>query len=310
MREDVLRVLGVLKVASAEQVQELTRPHLSVRYPVPHGGRRTKAHRNACLDLTHRGLVVSEGVSRGRHKLWGLTAAGLEAAAQVLQRPVGEMGSIARGAATHGAAHAMDVNATVLALLQPRPEGPDLERLGRVERAVVEARPAGLGVLEAMSTEVGLPVTGTEARPGRGSVQADLVLAAPEHRLPLLCVEVDRSTMVPERVVDKIRRYQLFFERRDRQGQEWWRSRWWAPEGVGPVVALVLSGRSEKSVLTRAGVVMNLVGGLDTPFPVIGTTLARLGERGPWGETWWNAAGGSPQPLDRALGWPVAALDR
>ncbi|WP_406109926.1 replication-relaxation family protein [Streptomyces sp. NBC_01003] len=55
-----------------------------------------------------------------------------------------------------------------------------------------------------------------------GSVQADLVTIACQHQLPLMSVEVDRSTMVPERVVAKIRRYQQHVERRDRQGRLWW----------------------------------------------------------------------------------------
>ncbi len=79
--------------------------------------------------------------------------------------------------------------------------------------------------------------------------------------------------------MDKIPPRQLFLERRDKQGQGvWWRSRWYAPEGVGPVVALVPSGRSEKSVLARSRCRQRTwSGGCETPFPVIGTTLARLG---------------------------------
>ncbi|MFA3839053.1 replication-relaxation family protein [Streptomyces aureus] len=106
-----------------------------------------------------------------------------------------------------------------------------------------------------------------------GSVQADLVVIAYAYQLPLMFVEVDRSTMVPERVVAKIRRYQQqYFERRDKQGRLWWRSRWHLPEGQKPAVALVVSGRSESRFLNRAAVVMNLVDSLKRPFPVIGTT--------------------------------------
>ncbi|MCX5441248.1 replication-relaxation family protein [Streptomyces sp. NBC_00063] len=307
LREDILRVLGVLKVATAEQIQELTRPHLTYRHPAPSNrGSRTAAHRNAALDLARHGLVISEGRSRAGTKLYGLTSSGLEAAARALERPLAEMGSIARGAASHGAAHALDVNATVLGLLQPRPTQSAFDRLSPADQAVVDSRPQGLGSLEAMSTEVGLPVTGTDAEPGYGSVQADLVVSAYEDQLPLMFVEVDRSTMVPERVVAKIRRYQQYVERRDKQGRLWWRARWHPPEDQQPVVALVLSGRSESSVLNRAAVVMNLVDNLKPPFPVIGTTLNRLHERGPWGQTWWNAArGGSPQSLDQALDLPT-----
>ncbi|MFI7008900.1 replication-relaxation family protein [Streptomyces sp. NPDC050145] len=302
LREDVLRVLGVLKVATPGQIQELTRPHLTLRHPHPHQGRRTKAHRNAALDLASRGLTVSEGHSRDGHKLWGLTPAGLEAAAQVLDRPLAEMGSIARGAATHGAQHAMAVNATVHGLLQPRPEGRDLEQLGTVEQTCVEVGPEGLGSLMDMSTEVTLPVTGTWATPGRGAVQADLLVAAPEAAAPLLFVEVDRATMIPERVAQKVAGYQRFFERRDRQGELWWKARWETPEPVQPVVAFVLTGRSEENLIKRAAAILTLADQYRTPFPVIGTTLMRLTERGPHGETWWNARrGGSPAPLANVL---------
>ncbi|MFB7998979.1 replication-relaxation family protein [Streptomyces sp. NPDC056002] len=307
LREDILKVLGVLKVATAEQIQELTRPHLTYRHPASSNrGSRTAAHRNAALDLAHHGLVVSEGRSRAGTKLYGLTPSGLEAAARALERPLAEMGSIARGAASHGASHALDVNAAALGLLQPRPTQSAYDRLSPADQAMVDNRPHGLGSLEAMSTEVGLPVTGTDAEPGYGSVQADLVVSADaHHQRPLMFVEVDRSTMAPERVVAKIRRYQQYFERRDKQGRLWWRSRWHLPEGQQPAVALVLSGRSESTVLNRAAVVMNLVDNLKPPFPVIGTTLTRLHERGPWGQTWWNAArGGSPQPLNQALDLP------
>ncbi|MET9499494.1 hypothetical protein [Streptomyces sp. NPDC006552] len=64
LREDVLRVLGVLKVATGEQIQELTRPHLTYRHRRD-PGRRTKPHRNAALDLALHGLTVSEGATRG-----------------------------------------------------------------------------------------------------------------------------------------------------------------------------------------------------------------------------------------------------
>jgi hypothetical protein len=302
LREDILRVLGVLKVATPGQIQELTRPHLTLRHPDPHQGRRTKAHRNAALDLAGRGLTVSEGYTREGHKLWGLTPAGLEAAAQVLDRPLAEMGSIARGAATHGAQHAMTVNATVHGLLQPRPAGQDLDRLDPADQARAESRPQGLGSLLAMSTEVALPVTGTWGTPGRGAVQADLLVSAPDTGTPLLFVEVDRATMGPERVAQKVAAYQRFFERRDRQGELWWRTRWEAAEHVQPVVAFVLAGRSEENLIKRAAAILTLADQYRTAFPVIGTTLLRLTDRGPHGETWWNAhRGGSPAPLSDVM---------
>lgn len=89
-------------------------------------------------------------------KLCGLTSSVLEAAARALERPLGEMGSIARDAASHDAAHALDVNATAPGLLQPRPTQSGYDRLSPADQAVVDGRPHGVGTLEAMSTEVGL----------------------------------------------------------------------------------------------------------------------------------------------------------
>ncbi|MFI7008899.1 replication-relaxation family protein [Streptomyces sp. NPDC050145] len=304
LREDVLRVLGVLKVATADQIQELTRPHLTFRHPAPRNrGHRTAAHRNAALDLAHHGLVLSEGRSRDRTKLYGLTAGGLEAASRVLGRPMTEMGSIAHGAAVHGAAHMLDVNESVLVLLRPAPSKDAYDRLEPADQAVVDTRPRGIGALDTLTTEVDLPVTGTDARPGIGSVQADLVITVPEHRIPLMFVCVDRSTMVPERVVLKLRRYQQYFERKDRQGEQRWRNRWCVYEDQLPNVALVLTGRSDAALSNRARTILSLADGLDTLFPVICTTLPRLQEHGPWGETWWSTTSrDQPQPLDRVLG--------
>ncbi|MCX5443541.1 hypothetical protein OHO83_45225 [Streptomyces sp. NBC_00569] len=73
-------------------------------------------------------------------KLYGLTSSVLEAAARVLERLLGEMGSIARGAASHGAAHALDVNAAVLGLLQPRPTQNAYDCLSPADHAVVDSR--------------------------------------------------------------------------------------------------------------------------------------------------------------------------
>ncbi|WP_353479718.1 replication-relaxation family protein [Streptomyces sp. ALI-76-A] len=86
------------------------------------GHKDNKAVRNACLDLARHGLAVSEGNSREGHKLWGLTPLGLDAVTEVLGRPGGGMGGIARGAARSGAPHAMAVNETVIALTRTAPK--------------------------------------------------------------------------------------------------------------------------------------------------------------------------------------------
>lgn len=54
-QEDALRVLGVLKVATATQIQALVRPHLADNKPI----------RNALLDLALRDEAESEGSTAG-----------------------------------------------------------------------------------------------------------------------------------------------------------------------------------------------------------------------------------------------------
>lgn len=118
-RKDALRVLGVLKVATATQIMRLVRPHLS----------DNKTMRNALLDLVDMGEVVSEGNTAGpegrfgapdrtgepSQKLWSLTPSGLDAAGLLLGRGPEEMGGRARGVSRGGAPHAMAVNATITA---------------------------------------------------------------------------------------------------------------------------------------------------------------------------------------------------
>ncbi|WP_202238265.1 replication-relaxation family protein [Actinacidiphila reveromycinica] len=119
-RDDAITVLGVLKVATASQIMRLVRPHLTDNKPI----------RNALLDLSKHGLVVSEGNTagpRGRigtpgragpaaQKLWRLRAAGLDYADTVMEEGVD--GGLARGVARGGAKHAMAVNETVTAFVR------------------------------------------------------------------------------------------------------------------------------------------------------------------------------------------------
>ncbi|MCZ4126223.1 hypothetical protein, partial [Streptomyces sp. H39-S7] len=93
----------MLKVATATQILNLVRPHLS----------DNKVMRNALLVLQAKGEVVSEGNTAGpagrfgapdrtgepSQKLWSLTPAGLDAAGRLLERDPQELGGRARGAA-------------------------------------------------------------------------------------------------------------------------------------------------------------------------------------------------------------------
>ncbi|MFJ5804268.1 replication-relaxation family protein [Streptomyces decoyicus] len=116
----VLAALGVVKVATAEQIRQLMCP----------GTASAQTVRNGCLDLGRDGLVESLGSASRTNaagnlvseKLWNLSGPGLEAAAAVLDRPVREMGGTARGAARSGAKHALKVTDTLVAFLQTPPE--------------------------------------------------------------------------------------------------------------------------------------------------------------------------------------------
>ncbi|MEV6012731.1 hypothetical protein AB0M29_38860 [Streptomyces sp. NPDC051976] len=120
LREDVLRVLGVMKVATADQIQRAAAPHLTYRHTTkPTAARRkearTAAHRGALADLRASGHVLFGGHTRDAQGLRLLTPLGLDSARSELGRPKEEMGGTARGAGRSGAQHAMAVNETILA---------------------------------------------------------------------------------------------------------------------------------------------------------------------------------------------------
>ncbi|MGW1617052.1 replication-relaxation family protein [Streptomyces sp. NPDC002285] len=157
--------------------------------------------------------MVSEGNGRGGTKLWGLTPLGLEAASQVLARPLNEMGGIARGAGRSGAPHAMAVNETVIAITRTpaQPTRPVLRR----GAPAVPAQPAppltglaGIGSISAWSTEAAHTLPGGGRRT---TVRADAVLHAPEAGAPVLLLEVDNCTESPETVAAKFDRYRRYF---------------------------------------------------------------------------------------------------
>jgi Replication-relaxation len=190
-QEAALQVLGVLKVATASQIQALVRPHL----------RDNKPLRNALLDLALMGDVISEGNTAGpsgrfgapdrsgepSQKLWSLTPKGLDSAGKLLKRGPEQMGGRARGAGRGGAPHAMAVNATVVAFTR-----------------------GGVGDITSWRTEVPHAL----ASSGKQNVRADAVLRASEAGVPLLMVEVDLNTEPVERLADKLAAYAALYRRR------------------------------------------------------------------------------------------------
>jgi hypothetical protein len=329
-QKDVLRVLGVLKVATATQIMQLARPHLL----------DNKAIRNALLVLQAEKKVISEGSTAGpagkfgapdrqgepSQKLWGLTPLGLDAATVALERDPDLMGGHARGAGTGGAPHAMAVNATIVAFI----------RGGRAPGA-----PAGIGGLEAWRTEVPHPLSSS----GKRNVRSDAVFQDKAAGVPLLMVEVDRATEPAHVLADKVGAYADLYARRvrppgkpstgrgtigDLNTVPFWETLYPRTGLPGwPPLAIVLTGAGPTALDNR----MRAVGKLSREFwagtehadysygatapddgdfyldftakvPLVITTLDRLQQHGPMGPVWFRVAqhrGGEPEPLLKAL---------
>ncbi|MCX4561763.1 replication-relaxation family protein [Streptomyces phaeochromogenes] len=331
VRGHVLAALGVLKVASADQIHRLTAP----------GHKDNKAFRNALLDLARHGITVSEGSSRDGNKLWSLTPLGLDAAAEVLGRPADQMGGTARGAARSGAPHAMAVNETVIAITRTpaAPTSPvPRQRTGSASPPVaVEADAMGLwgiGTVGSWSTEASLNLP--SSRGTRTAVRADAVLQAPEAGLPVLFVEVDNCTETPERLAAKFEKYRTYFRLKTKttQGRELplWRSRYAATGRDGhPPVAVVFNPGTRtgpEGLKNRMNTVLQLTrdvwegtyhqwystygaGGERDGYcdyadaiPVLFTTLDRLQTDGPHGVVWRRCGHVQFETLPDALANP------
>ncbi|MFE2118979.1 replication-relaxation family protein [Streptomyces microflavus] len=331
----VLLALGVVKVATAEQLRQLVLP----------GTADVQTVRNVCKDLRSVGLVESVGRTSftgvsGRpvwRDLWNLTPAGLASAATELGRPVKEMGGTARDAAKAGAPHALAVTDTIDAFRQspPQPTKPIARRTSPVPAPPRElpTRPPGLGHLRGWETEVPLPVSGTFTTPARGSLRADAVLTAPEAGVPVLFVEVDNHTEPDAVVAWKIESYRRFFQRttKDHRGRAvpFWQSLWDDSGRDGhPPLALVFAkdGVSPEARMNRMKKVRDLSTACwqgvwhsgsvydDTvkdgyrdysgTIPVLATTLAQLRRRGPYGPVWWRYGHPGWETLQDALDNP------
>ncbi|SHN38159.1 replication-relaxation family protein [Actinacidiphila paucisporea] len=130
-------------------------------------------------------------------KLWGLTKAGLEAAAGHLGREPDVMGGYARGAGSGGAPHAMAANSTIVAFTRG---------------GTLPGAPAGVGAIDCWRTEVPHPLTSS----GKRNVRADAVFQDKAAGVPLLMVDVDRATESVHVLADKVGAYADFYARRVR----------------------------------------------------------------------------------------------
>ncbi|MET8413390.1 replication-relaxation family protein [Streptomyces sp. NPDC005195] len=343
VRGHVLAALGVLKVASADQIRRLTCP----------GHKDSKGVRNACLDLAKHGLTLSEGSARDGQKLWGLTPLGITAAAEALGRPAGDMGGNARGAARSGAPHAMAVNETVIALTgtQPAPTRPIARTTptpapgaptepATPTIAAEPAVPLGFGSVSSWATEVVHNLPGTSRT--WPSVRADAVLRAPEAGLPVLLVEVDRCTEADEVLAGKFVRYHQYFRVKVKDptipvahavhaslSVPLWQSLYppTSRDGYPPIVVVfepgtrlgeqALKNRMNRVLdLTRAhwaGTYQKLSGFGGEPdgyvdftdaIPVLFTTLDRIQNSGPLAPVWWRCGHRRWETLTDALDNP------
>ncbi|MEU6444810.1 replication-relaxation family protein [Streptomyces sp. NPDC047046] len=333
LRADVLRVLGVLKVATADQIQRLSSPHLAYRHttkptPAKRKEARTASHRAAANDLRRHGLAVDGGRTRGGEETRLLTKDGLAAAAIDLDREPEEMGGMPKSAGRSGASHPMTVNETIIALIRPKPNldlvaGEPAEAIAAAQAAA--AAPDGIGTLASYATEVALPVKGTWKNPAIGSARADVVLAAPQAGVPLLFIEVDNCTEEAVLIAAKFDKYARFFQRqeKDTDGMEkpMWRTRWSAPssdeyERVHPPVLLVFHQVGERSAKRQMARVADLTrhhwqgrwrseGGYhsyDRCIPIVATTLQELRAHGPAGPAFWRFGRDHREPLLDAIG--------
>lgn len=333
-RGDVLRVLGALKVATADQIQRIGAPHLTHRHadkesPSKRKQARTASHTGALADMRKHGLSENGGSTATGEALRNLTLKGLEAASYEMQRPAGEMGSTARGAGSSGASHPMAVNETVIAMLRPKPNmarlAEDLPEVRAAAQAVVDA-PDGIGTIASFWTEVPLPATGTWNAPGKGGAQADVVLTAPQDGVPLLFIEVDNCHETAEELADKLQKYARFFHRtmKDTDGKErpMWRTRWTTPAGryreaPHPPVLLVFNRIGERNPDRTVPRLQELTRHLwqgerqrgghhlyDQKIPIIAVVLPNLRTYGPTGAVFRRFGRDRMQPLLEALGNP------
>ncbi|MEY9961367.1 replication-relaxation family protein [Streptacidiphilus sp. MAP5-52] len=297
IREEVLTALAVLKVVTADQLWRLLRPE----------AKENKFARAALVDLQSAKLVHSEGRTAAGHKTWGLTPAGRDAAQQVM--PAGrEVGNIARGAGRSGAPHAMAVNETILAF---------------ITGGTTEGAGPGMGTILSWTTEV------VHEAPNKRRAQADAVLRAPEHQLPVLLVEVDRATEAPHILAAKFERYAAYFAHQVKVTDPdsyttstklvpAWQLAYGEPVRTGyPPIAVVFTGASDTVLRNRMKAMRDLArpywqgdtryeGFTDyrSAIPIVVTTLDRLQQHGPLGAVWWRLGHCGLETLGQALANP------
>ncbi|MFF8557130.1 hypothetical protein ACF058_30455 [Streptomyces sp. NPDC015501] len=176
-RRELLQALGIFQRATPDQLWKLTRP----------GSQHDKLVRDTLLDLEDHQLVRIESVWEGQRQVWVLTKRG-HGEAKLLLEPKG-----IRVSALREKEYA-PVTGELLGA------GYD-EHAAAVTSTAAELHRAGIGHRLGFQTEIG-------HRLADGHVQrADLVVRAPQARVPVLLVEVDRRSEDAHDLVTKLHRY-------------------------------------------------------------------------------------------------------
>ncbi|MFJ2864016.1 replication-relaxation family protein [Kitasatospora sp. NPDC087314] len=195
VRADVQRAIAVLKIVTGHQLWRLLRPNAL----------ENKFARGALNDLEKKRLTVKHGTGEDGRDIWGMTTASRDAA-KALFLNGRDMGGIARKAgASSAAGHALAVSETIIAFIAGG-TGPGIPK-DKVngDRTAPGVGP-GFGRIDQWATEI------EHLTPHKPKVRADAVLQAPDHRIPVLLVEVDLDNESNPIVAKKIDDYRGFFE--------------------------------------------------------------------------------------------------
>ncbi|MFI9367001.1 replication-relaxation family protein [Kitasatospora sp. NPDC053057] len=195
VRRDIQRAIAVLKIVTPHQLWRLLRPH----------AKENKFARAALNDLEKKRLTVKHGTGEDGRDIWGMTTAGRNAARALF--PDGrDIGGIApKAGASSAAGHALAVSEAIISFVVggTGPNIPDTQVNG--DRTAPGVGP-GFGRIDLWATEI------EHLTPHKPTVRADAVLQAPDHRIPVLLVEVDLDNESNPRVAKKIDNYRGFFE--------------------------------------------------------------------------------------------------
>lgn len=193
IRQEVLRTLAVVKIATCRQIEMLNRPHMSFRRKESGSRIPNSSYSRHLGQLEEEGISVRYGIDKRRGNIWGLTERGFFEAhrlnPRLLERPTAPF-SVRPGSLEKG----LLVTDAIAGLLRPRL---DLRRLAGQPSAViaeavasVQAESGGVGVMRSYASTVTLGEPTRLDAPSGASLTVDATLHAPLSGIPLLFVYV------------------------------------------------------------------------------------------------------------------------